>query len=155
LPAPATAADLASLAQAIEQGAIKVLYAIDTDLVAAFGAETLARLATHLDCLIVQSANALPGWEQAHVVLPSATYAERDGTFTNFEGRVQRLNAAFAPRGEALPAWQIYQRLAQSLGQAWTYTSTEAILTDLAAVIPGYHGLSYAKVGDLGQPVGT
>jgi NADH-quinone oxidoreductase subunit G len=155
LPAPTTATDLASLAQAIGQGAVKVLYAIDTDLVAAFGSETLARLATHLDCLIVQSANALPGWEHAHVVLPSATYAERDGTFTNFEGRIQRLNAAFAPRGEALPAWQIYQRLAQSLGQAWTYASAEAILTDLAAVIPGYHGLSYAKVGDLGQLVGT
>jgi hypothetical protein len=54
LPAPATAADLASLAQAIEQGAINVLYAIDTDLVAAFGAERLAHLATQLDCLIVQ-----------------------------------------------------------------------------------------------------
>jgi predicted molibdopterin-dependent oxidoreductase YjgC len=155
LPAPTTATDLASLAQVIGQGAVKVLYAIDTDLVAAFGSETLARLATHLDCLLVQSANALPGWEHAHVALPSATYAERDGTFTNFEGRIQRINAAFAPRGEALPAWQIYQRLAQSLGQAWTYASAEAILTDLATVIPGYHGLSYAKVGDLGQLVGT
>ena len=55
----------------------------------------------------------VPGCEQAHVLLPSATYAERDGTFTNFQGHLQRINAAFAPRGEALPAWQIYTRLAQ------------------------------------------
>ncbi len=155
LPAPATAANLAALAEAIGQGAVKVLYAIDTDLEAAFGADAASRLATQLDCLIVQTSNERPGWDQAHVVLPSAMYAERDGTFTNFQGRVQRFNAAFAPRGEALPAWQIYQRLAQELGQSWSYSSAEAVLMDMATAIPAFHGLSYAKVGDLGQIVST
>jgi predicted molibdopterin-dependent oxidoreductase YjgC len=103
--------------------------------------------------LIVQTSNERPGWDQAHVVLPSASYAERDGTFTNFQGRVQRLNAAFAPHGEALPAWHIYQRLGQALGQDWSYASTEAVLTDMATAIPAYHGMSYAKIGDIGQPI--
>jgi NADH-quinone oxidoreductase subunit G len=153
LPEPTSTEGLATLVQAIEQGAVKVLYAIDTDLSAAFGAETFSRLLAHLDCVIVQGSNTWPGCEQAHIVLPSATYAERDGTFTNFQGRVQRLNVAFAPRGEARPAWQIYQQLANGCGQTWTYPSAEAILAEVAATIPAYQGLSYAKVGDCGQQV--
>ena len=151
LPAPSATADLSALADAIEQDEVKVLYAIDTDLEAAFGAENAARFAAKLECLIVQSANPLPGWETAHIVLPRATYAERDGTFTNFQGRIQRLAAAFAPRGDSLPAWQIYQRLARGLGQSWPYGSAEAILTDIAAAVPSYAGLSYAKIGELGH----
>ncbi len=150
-PAPASADALAALAQSIEQGSIKVLYAIDTDLEAAFGTDVVGRLTSQLDCLIVQTSNKRPGWEQAHVVLPSAVYAERDGTFTNFEGRVQRINPAFAPRGEALPAWQIYQRLGQALGHIDTYASAEAVLMDLATTVSAFDGMSYAKVGDLGQ----
>ena len=87
------------------------------------------------------------------MLLPSATYAERDGTFTNFQGRIQRINAAFAARGEALPAWQIYMRLARNLGQDWTYVSAEGVLHDMAAAFPRYAGLSYAKIGDLGYSV--
>ncbi|GIX47633.1 MAG: hypothetical protein KatS3mg131_1844 [Candidatus Tectimicrobiota bacterium] len=155
LPPPVSTAQLASLVAAVEQGQVRVLYAIDVNLQQAFGADTLARLAGHLDCLVFQGANTLPGWEQAHVALPSCTYAERDGTFTNFQGRVQRLNAAFRPRGEALPAWQIYQRLANALGQSWDYPSAEAILADIATRVPAYAGLSYAKIGDLGCLVGT
>jgi len=153
LPAPATATQLAAMAQAIDQGTIKVLYAIGINLAAAFGSEAVLRWATQLDCLIVQTSNMVPGYEQAHVLLPSATYAERDGTFTNFQGHLQRINAAFPPRGEALPAWQIYTRLARSLGQDWTYVSAEGVLHDIAAAIPRYEGLSYAKIGDLGYPV--
>src|SRR5262249_52979104 len=110
LPAPATAAHLAAMAQAIDQGTIKVLYAIGVNLAEAFGTETVVRWRTQLDCLIVQTSNLVPGCEQAHMLLPSATYAERDGTFTNFQGYLQRINAAFAPRGEVWPAWQIYTR---------------------------------------------
>lgn len=144
-------ADAAALAQAIEQGSIKVLYAIDTDLEAAFGADAVTSLAAKLDCLIVQTSNERPGLQSAHVVLPSAVYAERDGTFTNFEGRVQRINPAFSPRGDARPAWQLYQRLSQALGHSSDYASAEAILTELATEIPAFGGMSYAKVGDLGQ----
>jgi predicted molibdopterin-dependent oxidoreductase YjgC len=141
------------MAQAIEQGTIKVLYAIGVNLVEAFGVEAIVRWGTQLDCLIVQTSNIIPGCEQAHVLLPSATYAERDGTFTNFQGYLQRINAAFAPRGEAWPAWQIYTRLAQGLGQDWTYVSAEGVLHDIATAVPAYAGLSYAKIGDLGYAV--
>jgi NADH-quinone oxidoreductase subunit G len=148
LPAPAE--HLEALEQAIDQGTIKVLYASETDLTAAFGAETASRLAAQLDCLILQTSHTRPGCEQAHVILPSTSYAERDGTFTNFQGRIQRINAALRPLGEAWPAWRIYTHLAQGLGQEWTYTSAEAVLADIASAISGYQGLSYAKIGDFG-----
>lgn len=150
LPAPATPAQLEALVQAIDQGSMKILYTIGVDLAAALGAETLARLTAKLDCLLMQTSNTLPGCEQAQVLLPSATYVERDGTFTNFQGRIQRLNPAYAPRGEALPAWQIYTRLARGLGHAWSYSSAEAVLNDIATTVQGYEGLSYAKIADQG-----
>jgi NADH-quinone oxidoreductase subunit G len=150
LPAPAAADDLEALRQAIDQGAIKVVYAIDTDLTTVFGADTASHLAAQLDCLILQTSNIASGCEPAHVILPSTTYAERDGTFTNFQGRLQRINAAIHPRGEAWPAWRIYTRFARALGQEWTYDAAEAILADIASAVSGYQGLSYAKIGDLG-----
>jgi NADH-quinone oxidoreductase subunit G len=150
LPAAATAERLDALAGAIEQGTVRVLYAVDTDLEAAFGAEKAARLAARLQCLILQTAHTRPGCAQAHVVLPAATYAERDGTFTNFQGRIQRINAAIARQGEALPGWQIATRLAQGLGQDWSYSSAETVLADIAVAVPQYQGLSYAKIGDQG-----
>lgn len=154
-PTPANTDDLAALAQAIDQGEIKVLFAIDTDLEAAFGLDAVAHLTERLECLIVQTSTQRQGCDAADVVLPSASYAERDGTFTNFQGRVQLIQPAFAPHGEAMPAWQIYQRLGQALGHNWSYASAEAVLTDLAATIPSYHGLSYAKVGEQGQLIAS
>jgi NADH-quinone oxidoreductase subunit G len=150
LPAPATAAQLSALVQAIDQGAMKVLYAIDTDLHAAFGADLATRLAARLDGLIIQTSYLRPGSELAHVLLPSAMYAERDGTYTNFQGRIQRINAAVRAPGDALAAWQIYTRLAKGLGISWSYAAAEAVLADIATTIPGYQGLSYAKIGDQG-----
>jgi NADH-quinone oxidoreductase subunit G len=150
LPAPATAEQLAAMQQAIERGEITTLYVIDADVAAAFGAETWTHLAGHVQCVIVQASNMRPEYQQAHVLLPSMTYAERDGTFTNFQGRIQRLNPAIAPQGEARPAWRIYTHLAQGLGAGWTYTSAEGVLHEIAASLPAYQGLSYAKIGDLG-----
>ncbi|MCZ6875272.1 MAG: molybdopterin-dependent oxidoreductase, partial [bacterium] len=79
-----------------------------------------------------------------------ATYAERDGTFTNFAGRLQSFNAAFRPLGESLKEWQINTSLAQQLGQTWTYASAESVLADITSSISAYEGMSYAKIGDLG-----
>jgi NADH-quinone oxidoreductase subunit G len=150
LPAPDMAPQLAALAQAIEQGTIKVLYVIDTDLPSAFGSDTAARLAAQLDGIILQTAHRRAAGEQATVILPGVTYAERDGTFTNLQGHLQRINAALRPCGEAWPAWQIYTALAKNCGHGWSYAAAEAVLADIASTIPGYQGVSYAKIGDLG-----
>ena len=90
-----------------------------------------------------------PGCEAAQVLLPSAAYVERHGTFTNFQGRIQRINAAFAPPGASQPAWRIYRRLANLLGADWNYPNHEAVWADIADTIPGY-GVDNAVIGDQG-----
>jgi predicted molibdopterin-dependent oxidoreductase YjgC len=64
------------------------------------------------------------------VVLPVATWAEVDGTFTNKEGRVQRLHAALVAPGEVVPGWQAVTRLAGKLGINLAYASAEAVFNE-------------------------
>ena len=81
--------------------------------------------------------------------MPSSAYVERHGTFTNFQGRIQRVQAAFAPQGAAQPAWRIYRRLANLLGADWNYPNHKAVWADIADAVPGY-GVDYAELGDQG-----
>jgi anaerobic selenocysteine-containing dehydrogenase len=69
-----------------------------------------------LDFLVVQDLFLTETAELADVVLPAASFAEKDGTFTNSKGRVQRLNAAIHPAGEARPEWMILSALGTKLG---------------------------------------
>ena len=91
--------------------------------------------------------------ESATYLLPSATYAEKNGTFTNFEGRVQKFNKAFEPLGDSQPEWKILQNLANHLGSSWSYANEEQIFLDLAREIPAFHNLSYSRLGAGGCPV--
>jgi NADH-quinone oxidoreductase subunit G len=70
--------------------------------------------------------------ELSTFVLASATYAEKNGSFTNFEGRIQKFDKAFEPLAESRPEWSILQDLANRLGANWSYGSEEAIFNDLA-----------------------
>jgi len=81
--------------------------------------------------------------ELATVVLPAASFAEKDGTFTNFEGRPQRVRKAIEPPGESLPDWQIVLRLAQSLGQPMPYASPEQVMEEIEELVPLYQTLAY------------
>jgi predicted molibdopterin-dependent oxidoreductase YjgC len=89
------------------------------------------------------------------VVLPSAVYAEQDGTFTNFEGRVQRLNAALTPWGEAKPEWQIVSELSEKLGLGVAFVDPQTIFAELAKTERPFHGLSYQSIGDQGATLKT
>jgi NADH-quinone oxidoreductase subunit G len=84
--------------------------------------------------------------QRAAVALPVQSFAERDGTFTNGERRVQRFYTAQGPMGEALPAWQAIQRLGERLGQARTKTSAAAVMTEMTQNIPGWEGCRYSEL---------
>ncbi len=88
--------------------------------------------------------------ESATYVLPSATYAEKNGTFTNFEGRVQRFNKAFEPLEESRPEWVILQELGNRLGTSWSYGSEEEIFQELARQEAAFRGLSYERLAGKG-----
>lgn len=154
LPAPASAEDLAQLAADIEAGDIEVLLAADVDLNMAFGAAAFPRLAAWLQALVAQGSTMQEGYEEATVLLPCAAYVERHGTFTNFQGRIQRVQAAFAPTGSSQPAWRIYRRLANLLGADWNYPNHEAVWADIADSVPGYN-VDYAVVGSQGHLISS
>lgn len=82
----------------------------------------------------------------AHVVLPAASFAEKDGTFTSTERRVQRLRRALPPPGEALPDWEILCRLSTRLGLPMAYAHPREIMDEIASLTPIYGGITYARL---------
>ncbi len=84
--------------------------------------------------------------ESATYVLPSATHFEKEGTFCNFEGRVQKFEKVFEPLEEARPEWEIMTGLARALGLHLHYDRAEEIFTELAVSSASFKGLTYEKL---------
>ena len=83
----------------------------------------------------------------ADVVFPAASFAEKDGTFTNTERRVQRVRKAIEPVGNAKPDWWIVSEIAKRMGVAgFDFESPEQVFTEIAAVTPSYGGISYERI---------
>ncbi len=82
----------------------------------------------------------------AHVVLPGASFAEKDGTFTNTERRVQRVRKAIEPVGQAKADWQIVQEVSRRLGLEMDYASPAQIMDEIARLTPQYGGISYDRL---------
>lgn len=82
----------------------------------------------------------------AHAVLPAACFAEKDGTFTNTERRVQRVRKAVPPPGEARADWEIICALASRLGCPMNYSSAEEIFEEMRHLNPLYAGMTYARL---------
>ncbi|WP_292393684.1 formate dehydrogenase subunit alpha [Methanoculleus sp. UBA303] len=101
-----------------------------------------------LEFLVVQDIFLTETAELADVVLPAACYAERDGTQTSTERRVQMWRKAQSPPGEAKEDWQIISELAARMGYAkqFPYQDIEEIFTEVAAVTPSYHGMNYERL---------
>ncbi len=83
---------------------------------------------------------------RAAVVLPVQSFAERDGTFTNGERRVQRFYTAQGPMGEALPAWQILSRIGEALGQGTAKISAAAVMLDITRNVSEFEGMRYREL---------
>jgi NADH-quinone oxidoreductase subunit G len=80
---------------------------------------------------------------QADVVLPALSAAERDGTYTSGDRRVQRFYRALPALAQAKPDWWIIQEVARRLGAAWSYAGAEPIFAELANQVTEYQGLTY------------
>ena len=132
------------------RGEFRVLFVLTQDLTALFGESRVRQAAEHLDLLVFQGTNTNTTAEVAHLVLPSAVYAEKDGTFTNVQGRVQRIRPAFEPWGEARMDWAILADLAARAGVSVSYPDAPTIFSELAQTEPAFHGLSYERLGDHG-----
>ena len=103
-----------------------------------------------LDFLVVQDIFLTETGRLAHVVLPGASFAEKDGTFTNTERRVQRVRKAVDPPGQARQDWEIICDLSSRMGMAMSYESPEEIMEEIRAVTPSYGGITYSRIEKVG-----
>ncbi|MCB5359065.1 formate dehydrogenase subunit alpha [Vibrio lentus] len=99
-----------------------------------------------LDFLVVQDIFLTETAQYADVVLPSCSFAEKSGHFTNTERRVQRINPAVNPPGEAKEDWVIIQMLANAMGGGWGYNTVADITNEIARVTPQYGGLRWENI---------
>ncbi len=145
------AGDVAAILAAARAGRVKVLWVFQHDLLAAgwSAAETRQAL-ERVDTLVFSGTNDNATSALATLVLPLAAWVERDGTFTNFLGRVQRFRAAVEPLGEALAAWDLLGRLLGPLGVPPAGARAELWFRELATTVSAFAGLTYQSIGDGG-----
>jgi formate dehydrogenase alpha subunit len=104
----------------------------------------------NLEFLAVQNIFMTETAKYADVFLPSSLYAEKEGTFTNTERRVQRVRKAVEVPGEARVDWQIIQDLGLRMGIDWHYDSPEDIFEEIRTMVPQYAGMTYERLGTQG-----
>jgi formate dehydrogenase alpha subunit len=100
----------------------------------------------NLDFLVIQDIFLTETAKMADVVLPSASFAEKEGTFANTERKVQRVRKAVESPGEAREDWKIISDLSSRMGYDMDYQSAEAIMEEIAQVTPSYCGINYDRL---------
>jgi NADH-quinone oxidoreductase subunit G len=168
---------LNGILQAIQQGKIKVLLVMEDDIASLNDLWNDALKSINL--LIVFATNLNQTANLAHVLFPASTYAEKNGTFVNFQGRIQRIKAAVATEEldrtldgmnlsrwdkfgtkfdrwlqgkkiDAKPSWKIISIISQSLNGKLKYDTVEDVFADMSNQIEVFKGLDYDVVGDSG-----
>lgn len=104
----------------------------------------------NLDFLVVQDIFLTETAKLADVVLPSCCFAEKDGTFTNTERRVQRVRRAVQQPGAARQDWRIIAAIAARMGCPMEYDSAEAIFDEIAELTPSYRGIAWGRIDKIG-----
>ncbi|RYD37283.1 MAG: NADH-quinone oxidoreductase subunit L, partial [Verrucomicrobiaceae bacterium] len=135
---------LAFIRDGVRDGSIKSLIVLGEDIItdAGFAAEDLKKL----DFLLQTSILANPTAEQAHIVLPSAAFAEKRGSMVNLSGRLQRLNRAVEPPGQCHDDWEILRDLLLALsGDKNEAHHIEDIFKAIAETVPTFNGLTLSK----------
>ncbi|MDN3093444.1 formate dehydrogenase subunit alpha [Enterococcus faecalis] len=99
-----------------------------------------------LDFLVVQELFMTETSAYADVVLPGISYAEKDGTFTNTERRVQRVRKAVEPRGQAREDYEIFCEVMTRMGYPCAYESAKEIMKEISAVTPSFGGINYERL---------
>lgn len=132
---------------AIAQGGIKALYIMgENPALTDPDADHAIKAMQSLDFLVVQDLFLTETGKLADVVLPAASFAEKDGTFSNTERRVSRVRQAIPPVGQAKADWQILCEIAGRLGYPMKYAGPEAIFEEIRRVTPAYAGISYPRL---------
>ncbi|RPI65806.1 MAG: NADH-quinone oxidoreductase subunit G, partial [Ignavibacteriales bacterium] len=162
----------------INNGSIKALYIIEDDIIGSL--PELENILPKLDLLIVHATNMNKTAALADIVFPAATYAEKNGTYVNFQGRVQRIRPAVETeemdramdgmsmsrldkfgtkydrwakknRRDAKSSWKIISLISLNLSGELKYNLAEDVFNDIAKTVKGFEGLDYDIIGEFGS----
>lgn len=132
----------------IEKGEIKALYQVgENPIISEADANHVKKALDNLDFFVVQDIFFNETAHYADVVLPATSFAEKNGTFTNTERRVQRVRKAIDSPGEAKDDWWIACEIAKRLGaKGFDFKSTKEIMDEINSVTPSYQGIKYNRI---------
>ncbi len=131
----------------ILEGKIKALYIFGEDpFVNLPNLDRLKSGLHQLEFLVVQDLFMTHIGSYAQVILPGVSFAEKDGTFTSMERRVQRVRKAISPIGDSRPDWKIFCDLSTAMGFSMGYQSPAEVMDEIASTVPIYAGMSYANL---------
>ncbi len=149
---------------AMRDGRVRAVWIAGLDPAASLPAARAALAEAEL--VVVQDLFLTATARLAHVVLPAASVAEREGTYTTAERRVQRSRQARGPVGHSRPDWQIFAEVGRALSarageapargtassDAWDYLSAAEVAAEIAEHVPGYAGVTYSALAATGKP---
>jgi formate dehydrogenase alpha subunit len=132
---------------AAHDGSLKALYIIgENPLVSDPDVNHAEKSLDNLDLLVVQDIFLTETAQLADVIFPATCYAEKEGTFTNSERRVQRVRKAVDAPGQAWDDWKICCEIATRMGHPMAYDSSRQIMEEISKVTPSYAGISYERI---------
>ena len=147
-----TVTKLADIKSGLASGSIKALVILQEDVfeAAGFAHEDLANAELIVSSHYIGNSTA----QASDIVLPSASFAEKRGTMVNVTGRLQRLNQALQPKGNAREDWEIIRDLVLAIsGEKNDMYMIEDVLKKIAQSIPAFEGLTFSKIGELGKQI--
>jgi predicted molibdopterin-dependent oxidoreductase YjgC len=150
---PVTGLDFDGMMAAGREGSLKAMWIMGAD--PASDCRVAGDVLGRIPFLVVQDLFLTDTALLAEVVLPTASFAETDGCFTNLTGRWQATRAAKRPPGQARPNWWIIAELARRMvggkqARAWAFSGAAQVLNEISKVLPGYRGLDSAAVEEGG-----
>ncbi len=143
----------ADIVRNISDGKVRALLVFGNEL-ADFSEEKTGLLLADVSFVVQIGTNEGGVSRAAHAILPSASFAERGGTYTNQAGRVQRFWMGFPPRGKARNNIEIIVGLANRLGAGWKFSGEASVFREIAQSEPPFAGMSYVSLGEQGQIAG-
>ena len=148
---PTPGLTVTEMMNAVHDGKIRAIFVVgENPMLSDPDLNHVAMALEAVDFLAVQDIFLNETGQMADVVLPAVSFAEKDGTFTNTERRVQLIRPVLEPRGRARRDWEITAELASRLGASWHYNSSSDIFDEMARLTPQYAGISHARLEEGG-----
>jgi len=139
---------LTEVFHAITDGKVTAFYMVgENPILADADANHVQEALEQIEFLVCQDIFLTETAKFAHVILPAASFAEKDGTNTNTERRVQRVRPAIEPVGDSKPDWWIVCEIAKRMdAKGFDFTEPEEIMAEIASVTPSYGGMAFERL---------